>query len=136
MKPLALVAAILAGVTAAVPRFLFPDCGHQPGANPKYVTQMHCYQAGHWVEVAMAVAIVAWLLVAFRRGVRWPLVVLAGVAASGSLGAVLVWPGVCDGTTMACVVGTRPAVLALGALQLVVAAVALLVLGLGRRRPR
>ncbi|MCK6548358.1 DUF4418 family protein [Myxococcota bacterium] len=124
MQIVALVGLLLSLAGAAVPRFLFPVCGHVDGA-PAAALMMRCAQSGRVVELAMLAATITWALVLVRSGKPGPrprgllmLLVLALALASAS--AVTVWPGLCGMPTMACVVGTRPAVLVLVVLELVV----------------
>lgn len=138
MQVVAVIGVLLSLVGAAVPRYLFPVCGHVDGASPM-AAGMRCFQSGRVVELALLAATIAWALVLVRSGKPAPrsrgvllAVVGAVVWAAGS--AVTAWPGLCGMATMACVVGTRPAVLVVVVLELVVLASA--VAALRRERVR
>ncbi|HEY3354494.1 MAG TPA: DUF4418 family protein [Polyangia bacterium] len=132
MRAAAVVGALLAATGVVATLTVFAPCGGGAGLAAAFPS-MHCAQSGHAVVFALSVAAAAWLLAALQpRGRR---LLVGAIAAAGvvTVGAVAVWPGVCGAPTMPCVIGTRPAAIVFGALQLIVAAAAGLALGRARR---
>ncbi|MBT0653829.1 DUF4418 family protein [Geomobilimonas luticola] len=120
-----LLLAVTGGLLVAIPRWLFPTCGfaHQSMAG----AMMRCDTTGSiTLFLGVATLVAALALYLLSSGPARSGVLFAAVAAGCVLFPLyLVWPGVCMAATMPCRMGTLPAVLLTGGVQVLVAVTSL-----------
>jgi hypothetical protein len=128
-----LLLAVTGGVLVAIPRWLFPTCGFAHQAMSRGM--MRCDTTGSiTLFLGVATLVSALALFLFPSGRARNRALLAAAGAAGLLFPLyLVWPGICMAATMPCRMGTLPAVLLTGGVQVLVAVVALVTGSRSRR---
>jgi hypothetical protein len=122
-----LLLAVTGGFLVAIPRWLFPTCGFAHQADLMWAGMMDCDTIGTVTMCLGAVTLACALaLFSYSSGpVRNGALLVAVGAACILFPLYLVWPGVCMAATMPCRMGTLPAVLLIGGVQVLVAVIAL-----------
>ncbi len=130
-RTIPLILLVTGALLVVIPILLFPVCFYAGGSH--HARMMPCFATGTITQgigtVTVLCALVA--LLASAPAVKRGALLVAALAAAALFVIFLVAPGVCGMMTMPCRVGTLPAALVTGGVQLVAA-----VAGLAGRRQR